>query len=119
MKITKEKTLKEIKDSFTSSYPGLKIEFYNNKHDGYQGSCAQNQYDDCLTIVEINSKKDGEIILNDTDTVKEIEQKFENLFGLHIQIFRRSKELWLQTSITDDWTLAMQNRKGVHSIDQN
>lgn len=115
MKITKQKTLKEIKEDFNSKYPGLKIEFYKKKHENYEGSSIDNQYGDSLTIADINPKITGEIILSDASPVKEVEQEFEDLFGLHIQIFRRSNELWLQTSTTDDWTLGVQNRKGIHS----
>jgi hypothetical protein len=34
---------------------------------------------------------------------------------MNIQVFRRSGMLWLQTSATDDWTLATQELKGGHS----
>jgi hypothetical protein len=48
-------------------------------------------------------------------TVAELERLFVENFGLNAQVFRRSGTLWLQTSATDNWTLAEQNRKGGHS----
>jgi len=117
MIITKDKTIKEVKDSFSSKFPGLKIEFYKNKHKAYKGSESTKQYEDGLTIVEINPDiSSGVIDFKSERTTKSIEQSFEDLFGLHVQIFRRSNDLWLQTSTTDDWTLEVQNRKGLHSI---
>ncbi len=48
-------------------------------------------------------------------SVSELEQLFLTKYGLNAQVFRRSGNLWLQTSATDHWTLAEQNRKGGHS----
>ena len=45
-----------------------------------------------------------------------VESDFRDLFNLNIQIFRKSKDLWLQTSATDDWSLEKQNSKGLHSM---
>jgi len=117
MIITKEKTLSEIKEMFRSTFPGLKMEFYKSKHKSYEGSEKNQQYDENHTIAEVNPNiTTGEISFLKGQTTKELEQAFEDLFGLHVQIFRRSNELWLQTSTTDDWTLEVQNRKGLHSI---
>ena len=38
-------------------------------------------------------------------TVETLESMFEDEFGLHVQVFRKSGETWLQTSVTDHWTL--------------
>ncbi|MCB0692400.1 MAG: hypothetical protein KDC16_12200, partial [Saprospiraceae bacterium] len=59
---------------------------------------------------------DGTLKLNSELTVSDFEQMMEKDFGLHVQVFRRSNQLWLQTSATDDWTLEVQNTKGLHSI---
>lgn len=117
MVITNNKTIKEIKEVFNTEFPGLKIEFYKEEHENYQGSEKATQYDENLTIGDINpTKSSGEITINETDITSNIEQMFEKTFGLHVQIFRRSKELWLQTSATDNWTIEVQNRKGIHSL---
>lgn len=117
MKINKDNTIKEIKEIFNESYSGLKIEFYKKQHAKYEGSNESDQYDENLTLSEISPKiQSGEIELTSSQTTKEVELAFENLYGLHVQIFRRSNEIWLQTSTTDDWTLEVQNRKGLHSI---
>lgn len=117
MTVTKDNTIREIKEFFSSKFPGLKIEFYEKHHEAYKGSQGSIQYDENLTIAEINpSITSGEIMFQDSNTTKGLEQKFEDLFGLHVQVFRRSNDLWLQTIATDDWTLEVQNRKGLHSI---
>jgi propionyl-CoA carboxylase beta chain len=45
-------------------------------------------------------------------SVSNLEQKFENELGLFIQVFRKSGNVWLETSATDSWTLAEQNEEG-------
>ena len=42
----------------------------------------------------------------------ELEEIFETNFGLHVQIFRKSGKIWLETSTTDGWTLNQQNEEG-------
>jgi hypothetical protein len=44
--------------------------------------------------------------------VSELEELFQEVFGLSVQIFRKSGENWLQTTTTDFWTLNQQNNKG-------
>jgi hypothetical protein len=38
------------------------------------------------------------------------EQTLKEKFGINVQVFRKAGELWLQTTITDHWTLAEQER---------
>lgn len=116
MVIAKEKSLREIKDIFTFIFPGLKIEFYKAPHQKNELSPQSSQYDENLRLSEINSNLlNDEFMFSPEKTVAEFEREFENKFGIHVQVFRRSNELWLQTAATDDWTLEVQNRKGIHS----
>lgn len=111
MKIKKTKTLKEIKDIFNFVFPGLKIEFFKNTHKSFELSSQLLQYDENLKIEDINSNiSKTELHFETTDTVEFIEQEFEKKFGLHVQIYRKSNDLWLQTSQSDDWTLDQQNQ---------
>ncbi|MNF16790.1 hypothetical protein D3C80_2199700 [compost metagenome] len=41
-----------------------------------------------------------------------VEKDFWEKLGLSAQIFRKSGNLWIETSLTDDWTLARQNDEG-------
>lgn len=45
-------------------------------------------------------------------TVSTIEQDLEVKFGLHAQVFRKSGNVWIETTLTDSWTLAHQNEEG-------
>ncbi|HMQ46448.1 MAG TPA: hypothetical protein PKA00_02550 [Saprospiraceae bacterium] len=116
MFIHSDRRITDIQNEFNTIFPGLKIVFYAKKHTAHEGSAQKNEYDPALTLGEIQTKKrTAEIELDDQLTISQFEQIMENEFGLHVQVFRRSKNLWLQTTATDDWTLEVQNRKGIHS----
>ena len=44
--------------------------------------------------------------------VEELERILKKDFGLRAQVFRKSGNLWLETTMTDGWTLAQQNYHG-------
>ncbi len=118
MRITENKTIALIQSEFKAMFPGLKIEFYSKPHGSSEGSKAEDQLDPVLKISEVRTEHtEGEIAIDPEMTVADLEQALLKKYGLSAQIFRRSADLWLQTSATDHWTLAVQNRKGVHSAD--
>jgi hypothetical protein len=45
-------------------------------------------------------------------SVAELEQQFSDVYGLSVQIFRQSGKAWLETTVTDKWTLEKQNEQG-------
>ncbi|MEI9910895.1 MAG: hypothetical protein WDO71_15215 [Bacteroidota bacterium] len=45
-------------------------------------------------------------------TVGQLEDIFQKQFGLQVQVSRRSGTLWLETTMTDNWTLKQQNDHG-------
>ena len=117
MKITDTKTLHEVQMEFSKLYPGLKIEFYSEEHDLQRTSPSTQQLDTSNLIGDVRDiHETQELVIKPNDTVGEIEGTLKNLFGLNVQIFRKSKELWLQTSATDGWTIEKQNLKGLHSM---
>jgi len=117
MIITKDKSLRQLQEEFTSIFPGLKIEFYKNAELGYEGPYNMLHYDLDTVISQFNSDLSNvKIDINEEETVAEFEEKLSKILGINAQVFRRSKELWLQTMSTDKWTLTRQNLKGLHSI---
>ena len=117
MVITQDMRIVDFQNAFNEKFPGLRIEFYKKKHDVNAGSLKEDQYENNVQLAQISTKGNlGDITVFPSMTVAELEQKFEDDFGLHVQVFRRSNTLWLQTSSTDDWTLETQNTKGLHSM---
>lgn len=64
-----------------------------------------------MTIAEAQKKDASGIIeIKALTTVAELENMFTETFGLPVQVFRKSNNVWLQTITTDNWTLSEQNQ---------
>ncbi|MCI5082685.1 MAG: hypothetical protein MRY78_13385 [Saprospiraceae bacterium] len=113
MLITDDKTIGEIKREFHQLFSHLKLEFYASQHAVGEGSPAKAQIQEDVQLKEVRNKHEQqELTIQPEMKVKELESAFEDLLGLHVQVFRKSGNLWMQTTATDEWTLAEQNRKG-------
>lgn len=65
------------------------------------------------TIGQIRTiHSDGFITVTPKMTVAELEQEFGRIFGLSAQVFRKSGKMWIETTVTDKWTLEQQNSEG-------
>jgi hypothetical protein len=114
LEINGERTISELQKDFGSLYPFLKIEFFRN------GRIRRDRYPVNKMIPASQPvknawhwKKDaGQLEVNDNITVTEFENALMDQFGLSVQVFRRSGNLWLETTITDSWTLKQQNDHG-------
>jgi hypothetical protein len=110
--IDQTKHLSAIQVEFRKRFPYLKIEFYNHTHAVGEGSQKENTFEAHLTIQEAQNKKaSGNLKIHGLMTVAELEGGFADIFGLSVQVFRKSGNVWLQTTFTDHWTLAEQNHK--------
>jgi len=119
MIIQDSKSIKDIQGEFHQLFPGLKIVFYQVRHDDHEGSEKGMEYINDNKLANIRQRHtEGMIEITHDMTVQQLEQAFEELFGLHIQVFRKSGPVWLQTIHTDDWTLEKQNEKGLETIHQ-
>ncbi|HEX4851927.1 MAG TPA: hypothetical protein VFV08_14025, partial [Puia sp.] len=54
----------------------------------------------------------GAIQLDEKQKVGDLEAELKRRFGLNAQVLRRSGNSWIETSLTDDWTLEKQNKEG-------
>ena len=116
MLIDNSKKIKDLQMEFHRVFPHLKLEFYEGSHREGEASPARQQLDKERLIDEVRSvHSEGNLHIREEMSVSELERLFLEKFGLNAQVFRRSGTLWLQTSATDNWTLAEQNRKGGHS----
>tara|TARA_B100000497_G_scaffold124483_1_gene159040 strand:- start:519 stop:875 length:357 start_codon:yes stop_codon:yes gene_type:complete len=117
MKIKKSYSLQDLQKQFSNEFPGLKIEFFRPVYAGYEGPYDLLHYSNTTKLSAISPDvKSIEFELDDTEEVGQFEARFSKLIGVDVQVFRRSKELWLQTTKTDKWTLNRQNLKGLHSL---
>lgn len=116
MQIQDQKTLNQIQEEFSELFPFLKIEFYKERHITGEGSPANEQLDTTLTVGDGRTvQKEGDVKITPDMKVAELEALFQKQYGLNVQVFRRSGDIWLQTTATDSWALSEQNRKGERS----
>lgn len=102
-------TLKSIKDQFNQKFPHLKIEFFEVKHGKGEGSSKELMYDDAFRIKDI--RKEGAMMpigIHGNLKTSTLEKIFEDELGVYIQVYKKSNNVWIQTTATDDWTLSQQ-----------
>lgn len=116
MRITKNTKLTEIQTAFTKAFPHLKIEFYKSRHRAEEGTESNEMLDVNQNTGEVTDKaSSGELSFDGSVKISDFENLVLKDHGLNVQVFRRSGNLWLQTTTTDKWTLAEANRKGGRS----
>lgn len=114
MKISDEKTLRELQDEFHEAFPFLKIEFYSTTHAEGKGSSKHQLLNPDLKVENARTVHNSGFIKMDCDlTVEAFEQTIQKIFGLNVQVFRKSFGQWVQTWSTDSWTLKEQNLRGM------
>ena len=109
-------TVKEVQYAFRKAFPYLKIEFFNEKYalSGRTFPVKKVSNDTCLIDVK-GMMREGLLEFDPVMTAGELELLFNLKYYLPIQVFRRSGSEWLETSVTDRLSLAMQNKKGKES----
>ena len=116
LQLTANKTVREIKDAFHEAFPYLKIEFFSTPHQRGEGSLLQqNITPDTLLIDVTGVIKEGYITIEPTITIAELEEQFQYQYSLPIQVFRHSNGVWIETTETDNLTLAEQNEMGLQA----
>ncbi|HEY6954945.1 MAG TPA: hypothetical protein VI385_06845, partial [Flavisolibacter sp.] len=92
--------------------PYLQLVFLSKKEDA-KGVVATEEIEPGARLIEVSGiLKEGDIEIRSTETVKEVERRFEKQYGLPVRILRKQKGVWLDTIVTDDLTLHEQNTWG-------
>jgi hypothetical protein len=113
LKIDDNKSIATIQQEFTAMFPYLKLEFFKHFHGIHQGSPKKDMLNSNLTLKQFSKKHiDGVLEIKDSMKVSDLENSFQRLFSLSAQVFRKSAGSWIETSVTDDWTLRQQNDEG-------
>ncbi len=103
-----------IKEKFSKAYPFLKLEFFSSGHKEKENSKKEDLITSDSLLKDIRSKhNEGDFIITPQSKVSEVEQGFESKFGIYVQVYRKSRNLWLETTSTDRWTLIEQNKVGM------
>jgi hypothetical protein len=104
--------IKQLQEEFTRTFPFLKLEFFKHPHQPHEGNARRDLIRSTDPAKAYTHKSSEGISITETMTVTELEQLLSRYFGLSAQVFRKSGKSWLETTVTDDWTLKRQNDQG-------
>lgn len=94
----------DIQRKFSEIYPFLRIEFtFSGKP---VGRASDNN------TMFIGNGKASALQISDAMTVADLQNELYAKFNVLCQVFRKSGNLWLETKMTDKWTLKHQNDHG-------
>jgi hypothetical protein len=103
----------DVQKDFNDMFPYLKIEFFKKNLSLQVGSGGQKPLPPVRKVAESQlAITDGEIDIRPEMTVKDLEYMLGKHFSLSVQLYRRSGNIWLETTMTDSWTLKHQNEHG-------
>lgn len=94
----------DVKRQFSSCYPFLKIELYKQHKD----SNGKSKKDAGVVHQFTNLTGAGFVDIDNDVTVAQLEHSFA-ILGLKAEVFRRCGNVWVETLLTNSWTLQQQN----------
>ena len=111
--INDRRKISAIQNDFNDMFPYLRLEFFSKPHEAGGPSPKKLMKHPSKTLGECRTiHKSGVISITPRMTVCKLEQNFREVYGLAVQVFRRSGKAWLETTVTDGWTLEEQNSQG-------
>ncbi|HEY9258571.1 hypothetical protein [Chitinophaga sp.] len=111
--ISEEAVVADIQEKFQTMYPYLKLAFYRKPHT--KGACSpeEEQIPADTPIEKVRMLHSfGWLDISYYRTAAAVEHDFSYIFGLSAQILRKAGTLWLETTVTDSWTLEELNNAG-------
>ncbi len=111
--IDQESRIRNIQNEFNEVYPFLKIEFFKDSFSKKKPSQKAEKINpgEKVKLVDRLTGHD-KIDISKQRTVAQIEEDFKEFFGLKVELYRKSGNSWIETSLTDNWTLEQQNSEG-------
>lgn len=113
LNIDYDSTVNDVQVQFNALYPFLQLQFLKS---GLEEN--KNIYRKTKAIPELSIKKlrlthnPVSVSIENAVTVAELLKNFRKI-GLLAQVCRKSANLWVEASLTDDWTLERQNREAM------
>ncbi len=105
--------ISDIQKEFNREFNFLKLEFFNKKAIAQSDYSARQLVPGTKKIGEIQHPVvEGNIEIDGKMKVHDLEVRLKDEFSLPAQVFRKSGNLWLETTMTDGWTLNQQNSHG-------
>ncbi len=105
MTVNPNTTVNELMCQFAEHFPFLRLALYEGVGNKKR---AATENDFALK----NGTSSVEVIFESTTKVRDFIDYLEKLLGWKVQILRSSGKLYIETSVTDQWTLDRQNQEG-------
>lgn len=113
LQIANKITVGELQRQFSAEFPYLKVEFFNVPRVTNNQLSKLHIYGSHKTLGACRKNtKEGFIEISGNDTVEKLERTLWDEYGLSAEVFRKSGNLWIETSLSNAWTLNLQNEEG-------
>lgn len=113
LQIGTDTKISDVQNKFAEEYPFLKVEFYKKQYSEMEVSAKKDRISPDIIISEQGKFiKADSIDINPERTVGAVEKEFYEKFDVVMQVSRKSGNIWIETSKTDDRTLMAQNQLG-------
>ena len=118
LEINDNTPFKEIQETFSRYYPYLKIDFFRKAHKKYEASPETSRVNPITLVGDLKrTHVSGVLEIQPLYKIADVEREFRERFGLSVQILRKEKDRWEQTTGMDDFTLKDLNEFGRSSSD--
>lgn len=112
-------TVQDIQKTFSDFYPYLQLAFYRKPHKKYEASRKPDQVAPDKTIGRIRKTHISALLeIQPSYTIAQVENEFQQRFGLSVQVLMKEKDRWQQTTGMDDFTLHDANEFSRNASDE-
>jgi sporulation-control protein spo0M len=105
MTVNPNTTVNELMCQFAEHFPFLRLALYEGMGNKKRAA-SENEY-----VLKFGTNS-VEVIFESSTKVRDFIDYLEKLLGWKVQILRSSGKLYIETSVTDQWTLDRQNQEG-------
>ncbi|MBS1623508.1 MAG: hypothetical protein JST83_05780 [Bacteroidetes bacterium] len=111
IEISNDKSVGDVQKEFRTAFPFLKIEFFKKNGAGLRNGMQTIPDKTTIGMIRATQALDS-IDIDPARRVEEVEADFAKKLGLPVRIFRKSGNMWIETTLTDNWSLRRQNHEG-------
>lgn len=109
--ISPSRYIYELQHEFNHAFPFLRLEFFRI-HRIEAAADAMQVVTKTSLLRAAGVKSCGYVMITAQTTVAELITQLKENYGLIAQVIRQSGTVWLETTMTEEWTLVRQNEHG-------
>ena len=105
LQIKDDMTVSELQAEFNAMFPFLKLEV--------RVGLAKGNTNKYLLLKQCRRQhNDGEFVIHAQERLQDFIDRLKHEFGLCAEVYRKSGNMWIATSLSNTWTLERQNNEG-------